>query len=190
MLILDFSVVAEFLPILTGFFAFREFLLFFFLTFWPFFFLNSKSDFGDSGFRVVIISSLNPSEIIVVVLPSPFSSSVVWILFTVVTSISVLSLVSMLLLLLLVVSKVTPFLLVLTPLILSVISSSSSGSSLGSSLDSSLGFGLGSSSGSSSGSSLSLRLIFLLPIDFLSCFCGENVVGWPLEGIVTLFPES
>ena len=139
MLILDFSVVAKFLPILTGFFAFREFLLFFFLTFWPLFFLNSKSDFGDSGFRVVIISSVNPSEIIVVVLPSPFSSSVVWILFTVVTPISVLSLVSMLLLLLLVVSKVTPFLLVLTPLILSVISSSSSGSSLGSSLGSSFG---------------------------------------------------
>ena len=125
MLILDFSVVAEFLPILTGFFAFREFLLFFFLTFWPFFFLNSKSDFGDSGFRVVIISSVNPSEIIVVVLPSPFSSSLVWILFTVVISISVLTLVSMLLLLLLVVSKVTPLLLSVTPLILSVILSDS-----------------------------------------------------------------
>ena len=83
---------------MTGFFAFREFLLFFFLTFCPLIFFNSKSDFGDSGFRVVIISSVNPSGIIVVVL-SPFSSSVV--------------------------SKVTPLLLSVTPLILSVILSDS-----------------------------------------------------------------
>ena len=47
-----------------------------------------------------------------------------------------------------------------------------------------------SSGHNSSGSKLSLGLVFLLPIDFLSCFCGENVVGWPLEGIVTLFSES
>ena len=47
-----------------------------------------------------------------------------------------------------------------------------------SSLVSSSGFGLRSSLGLSLGS---------LPIDFLSCFCGENVVGRPFEGIVT-FP--
>ena len=51
-----------------------------------------------------------------------------------------------------------------------------------SSLVSSSGFGLRSSLGLSLGLSLGS-----LPIDFLSCFCGENVVGRPFEGIVT-FP--
>ena len=51
-------------------------MLFLFLYFWSFFFLTLKSDFGDVGFRVVIISSVSPSGIIAVVL-SPFSNSVV-----------------------------------------------------------------------------------------------------------------
>ena len=52
-------------------------MLFLFLSFWSFFFLNLKSGFGDSGFGVVIISSVNSSGIIVVVVLSPFSNSVV-----------------------------------------------------------------------------------------------------------------